>query len=450
MHTRFERCRTPLIATAVALVATYGCATGGGPARDSQPAGPGNPPDGTTVVVSRRAVTITFPRDTAHAWGWGAGGDIYASPYGWSIFVDETGVPRSIGLRVDRDSAAALFRSLGELVGVGKADVCRPGMVAYCDPTTVRASARHGRVVLEIRDSAAIADLFGLKPRWVEVSTWREGAPLLYRADSVRVTYAEPAVPEPDSALHARAALARGAWERAIHRRTRFIAGAYGGGGAAWLQRGDSASLSVEETECVHDACRGGWEAFPYAAWSVRDSTVVSLHGAPDSTARRIPRTRSVTVIARALGRTTIRVSDLHGSGDTASVAEPSATEITLDVVVTRPVGAVRICPRPETVPADTDVVFRLAVLDRAGTVIPHAPVTLRVEGGPYPWGTGAADSAVIRFSAPGSYTVTASFPGHADTLQVRAVPADTPASSPNLPAGPVSPCAPPGRHPGA
>src|SRR5690348_15400199 len=87
-------------------------------------------PAQTRVIVNRREVRVTFPRDTAHTWGWSERKDPGYYPfYIWSISVDGMDGPRSLSLHAGRrGDEARHFASLASLVAAGEASLCLPGM----------------------------------------------------------------------------------------------------------------------------------------------------------------------------------------------------------------------------------------------------------------------------------------------------------------------------------
>lgn len=377
--------------------------------------------EGTEVRVSRREVTVTFPEDPAYMWGWpdrDRGG-----AYSWRLTInDDEGPPRAITLRVEPQPwrPGRTFGLLEGLVSTGDARVCWP-VEPYCDGTRVRATARERRLVLTVRDSAAISELFGLRPEMATASLWRPG--MRERARSpVRVTYVDPHLPLPDSAFRAAAAEQRRLHFSRVNRATRTIV-AERPHANLWLVVGDSVRAGVRESRCSYDTCVASTPAFPGARWSVADSSIARVQPTESGLAR---------VFALRPGRTVLRATGLHGTRDTVPEWNPFPEEAEREVVVTLPVAAVRICPR-RAVYADAPFPLHVEVVDSGGNVFRDPPVGIRLGNGSFE--IAPSDTAEIRFQGAGSTTLTAAFAGHADTLRLRVI-----ARRPRAEARPASP----------
>lgn len=360
---------------------------------------------GTEVRVSRLEATVTFPVDRADWWGWSP-----ARPgrgaYFWQLSIHDKGAPRAITLRIEPEQLR-IFRTLRALVSGNQALICWP--YPYCDrQTRVRTGVSDGRLVLTIRDSTAIAELFGLRP---EVATaYRSGpdVPGEVRAP-VRVTYVDPQLPLPDSAIRAAAAERRSRHFAQINRASRAIV-VERPHAHLWLVVGDSASAHVRQSRCTEGNCLISGPVFPRARWSVADSSIARVRPAGE---------RSVQLLALRPGRTVLRVAGLSSPGDTLPGFNPYPGELEREVVVTGPVAAVRICPRWPVSPGRFPL--HVEVTDSANNVFRDPPIGI---------GFGAgytklepSDTAGLQLQGSGAVNLTAEFGGKADTLRLRVIP---------------------------
>ncbi|HEX6750249.1 MAG TPA: hypothetical protein VF092_23350 [Longimicrobium sp.] len=388
---------------------------------------PSSAVQGTEVRVSSVEATITFPRYDAAAWGWLAGdGRMLRGGYEWRIFMEGEGIPRQVHLSVlpPRDARRS-FPSLAALVAAGDARVCWPVMMITCDQTPVDADVRGGRVVLTLRDRAAIRRLFGLRPDSTMASVTVPGRPQQATWTTVPITYVAPQLPPPDAALRAEVAAAR-----------RLVHAQLNGGGRSiqaedfsshlWLTPGDSVVVRIEENRCQGDACSETATSFADARWSVDDGSVVRLREIPDTASRRrrhVFGKRPVLLTALRPGRTTIRISGLHSDLDTIPIPGRFVPEIAREIVVTGPVAAVRICPRPEEVPGGIPIPFRVELVDREGVVYRDPPANIVIhDGAPYLHWPAPGDTT-IRFDRLGPVVLTTTpFAGLSDTVRLRVV----------------------------
>jgi hypothetical protein len=164
------------------------------------------PPDlrGTRVLVSRREVRVVFPRETDGAWGWpGSANSNRDVTYRWSISTAGIMGARDLGLMVIREGGRARdFSSLEALVAEGRAQLCDAGsMFGACTDSGVTASVDSGRVVLVLRDSARIAELFGLRQGRVRPIRSAPEEPFTLPMETVHVEYVAPQIPAPTAAL---------------------------------------------------------------------------------------------------------------------------------------------------------------------------------------------------------------------------------------------------------
>lgn len=360
---------------------------------------------GTEVRVSRQEVTVTFPVDMAHWWGWSEG-NRSSRPYSWRLRMDDEGPPRAIALRIE-PRPGRIYRSLSALVSGSWGSVCWPD--PYCAGTPVRTSVTDGRLVLTLRDSAVISELFGLRPD--TATAYRSGPDMQGGVQSpVRVTYVDPQLPPPDSAIRAAAAERRRRHFATVNRASREIV-AQRPRANLWLVVGDSAAAQVQQSRCSYDMCVISGPAFPEARWSVADSSIARIrpHGK-----------RGVQVVALRPGRTVLRVTGLAGPGDTVGAYNPLPGEVEQEVVVTGPVTAVRICPR-WPVYAGAPFPLHVEVVDSENNVFRDPPV--RIAMGDGSTRLAPSDTAGVLFHGSGSISLRAAFAGHADTLQLRVIP---------------------------
>lgn len=406
--------------------------------------------DSARVVVSRREARITYPRDTATRWGWAAGEENYAA-YDWSMHTEAVDARHSLSFAVDDpDQRGRSFRSLREVLAAGRLLRCENhGMITGCfEPVRGKGVVDDGRVTLVVRDSAVIADLFGLRPKRATLYAGfpgeREGLQL-----EVDIDYVAPFVPQPSDSLREWARLDRVRILKSHHQVTRFITASRGWSDyrdTTWLTIGDTATFDVEETDCHVDVC-GGRFGGPFnpltknAVWVVADSAVLEPLPvpAPNDTmpTPRLGRARATPVVlepivvmaaeapplkrmvARRLGVTTLRVSRLEPYADTASVDVPPPTALSRTVIVRRPVARVVIHPRPDTIRLGQVPYFRADAFDDLGGLLQHAPVEFSYpDHAPNPKPTWSGDQWV-NLPPGGPRRIVASFHGKADTITV-------------------------------
>jgi hypothetical protein len=390
------------------------------------------PPDvvaGTEVRVTRSEATISFPRDTESAWGWSADSRP-SGEYVWQIGMGEEDLPRVVLFRVVPQRARR-FPSLAALVAAGEAHVCWPMLMIRCDETPVEAAVRGGRVVLTLRDTAAIHRLFGTRPAVALAAVGRPGNPRRGVEATVPVTYADPQLPPPDSAFLAWNAAARRQFVAVPRRVLRSIEPQDRGRTNFWTTTGDSLLLDVSESRCRGDACSTTLAPFADAAWSVADGTVARIRPVPVTAEQRRSSARAALfwVVGLRPGRTLLRISNLHSALDTATSEPAVSSTVEQEIVVTGPIAAVRICPRLTRVAADTTLVLHVEAVDRAGNVFRDPPAYLQLDGGVAGYRAGERG---IPISTRGPHSISVEFAGRADTLHLQAVgktraPADPP-----------------------
>ncbi|HET7550675.1 MAG TPA: hypothetical protein VFK04_05250 [Gemmatimonadaceae bacterium] len=383
--------------------------------------------DSTRVLVSRRELRVIFPRDTARAWGWSASrANDYRPWYSWSIGVSGIDGPGNIELRVDRaDSSARDFPSLESLVAAGLAQLCEPGMVRYCTDSRVAAHVDSGRVTLVMRDSARIADLFGLRPGWVWPRRHAPEAQDDFTPDSVRVEYVDPQIPVPDSALLADAARRRRAYEERARWIRRYIDGGTRSDGALWLVVGESTFVRVNEMRCHFDVCGGGGSVASDSGWSVADTSIAQLRAlSPRDPLRTYYRSHPTGyLIGRRPGRTTLHVRGLHGAADTMPSHTPVEHALSLDVVVTPRIGRIEFEPHADTISVGERLELSVRVVDRSGKVIENAPVPIvAVDGKERQRYDRGSPTIIYFYGTPGRRMLVATLGGRADTSYVEVV----------------------------
>jgi hypothetical protein len=386
------------------------------------PRGAPGPASRTRVLASQREVRVVFSPDTSRVWAWNEREDSsYAVAYGWGASLSGMDGPRSLVLQVTRrDRSARSFASLRDLVAAGYVGVCEPGMVLTCKPGVV-ASVDDNRVVLTLHNPQLVEQLFAMRPATVRV--WKPGPALgTFSYDSVPVEYVSPLIPEPDRARRAEAARRKRAYETSVSNVGRGIQIRGLGGALAWLTLGDSARLRVSESQCSYDLCRQSTISVRDPIWTVADSSVATLHVSPPSTGLRawLDGPDSVHyLVARAPGRTTLRVRFSSLPSDTLPSRTPPPHDLVQDVVVTFPIRAVTIEPRTSSVQVGARVEFRLIVSDTSGRVIRGLPIELQITGGAYAQSSNGPGPFGVLFDKPGTWRLVGRLGSRADTVDV-------------------------------
>lgn len=385
------------------------------PAREAA-AGRGADPSGVRITASLREVRVVFPRDTARAWGWSDDPrPRYFAFYHWMVATDGVDGPESLTLAVMRlDGRARAFPSLAAVVAEGEPRLCT---FAGCVKEGVEARVEDGRLVLAVRDSAAIARWLGLRPDSVRVA-WNRPGETMNDSYTVPVEYVAPAIPPPDAALLARSEVGRRLQERAMHRRVRRIDDGRSPWLDLWLAVGDTVPLWVSDALCDRHSC--DTEVVDVGAWTVDDPEVASLRPAGPATGPMEPRARYTLAGLRA-GRTRLQVTGLPSARDTMLSRDTVPRTVTREVVVTLPIARVTLSPRTLTAVAGEPVEMRVAVHDRAGGLVDDPPMALSTGSGSWIWPV----SGVYRWTYhdPGTYTATVSFGGATDSVAVTVLP---------------------------
>ena len=381
--------------------------------------------DTTRVTVSRREVRVTFPRDTAGRWGWPERQDPANPPqYWWGVMIDGMDGPRFLELRVGPTTPGArTFTSLESVVSAGTSALCGGGWISRCNTTGASAAVVDGRVVLTLRDSAAIARLFGRRPATVTVSQRRPGE--LYRYDPlpIQVEYVAPQIPAPNEATRADAARSRRAdkaWRSIIGR---TIAGGVQLSDTVWVPLGDSVRLHIEEPRCDGDVCFGGQFDSP-AAWAIGDTSIVQARVVDRGLAPTdFAHARMIVLTARQIGRTTVRADLPPSVSDTMPSREPPERSLGRGINVVPPVARVELTTPSDTIRVGSRAEFRARALDRSGRVVSGLPLRLLYATQRSVTAVASDKSFSYIWSSPGSETIIASFGDKADTLAVTIAP---------------------------
>jgi hypothetical protein len=321
------------------------------------------------------------------------------------------------------DERSRTFPSLQSLVAEARARLCRPGMIADCIDSIVRASTEGQRVVLTLRDSTTIVRLFGLRPPTATVYRGRPEDGNDTRSATVRIEYVAPQIPVPDSAFRADAARRLRRYEASVNWIKRWITiGNRSVGSTAILEVGDSATLGVGEMHCRHDACSSSPFAAPDSGWAVDDTSIVRLRpprastGAAEDILHRTPRP---AVVGLRPGRSTVQVRGLHAASDTMPSREPVASALQRELIVTSAIGRVEVLPHIDTVRVGERVEFRARVTDRAGQTIDGLPVEWRLQNSAYSQIGEEQTPRSITFDTRGTQTIVARVGSRSDSLVV-------------------------------
>jgi hypothetical protein len=275
----------------------------------------------TRVIASRHEVRVILPlldlsewrgpRDTARFWGSSVG-----------VQVEGLRHTKAIQLRVEEERRPVNAASLTQLRRAATAALCEPqGMMVLCLDHFVRMSEAGGRIVLTLRDTAEIADLFALRPKMVQVSgnTLRR-----MWSDSVPVEYVHPQLPEPTAADFAEFKRVRFEIAKSQRRFMRRIGAA--GSRELSVAVGDSLEIDVWESRCAIDSCTGSQMPRRPVRWSVDDTSVAVLRVREAVGVRERMMSHDdfiVQIIGVAPGVTTIRAGNLSSYTDTIPAAEP-------------------------------------------------------------------------------------------------------------------------------
>jgi hypothetical protein len=161
-------------------------------------------------------------------------------------------------------SLSSMLRSPELLLGI-----CMPGMIAQCDASHTAVSVRGRRVIISVRDSAQISELFGMRPSAV---IWQKNGDSTQYESSVH--YVEPFIAPPDSLFRTKRAAQVQAYEFSTRRLSRYITPRN-----PEMMVGDSMFFILAESSCRYDLCFAGPPR--NAEWSVDDTTVVRIATGP-------------------------------------------------------------------------------------------------------------------------------------------------------------------------
>ena len=379
--------------------------------------------DAPRVQVTRREVTVTFPRGVAPRDGW----TVPAAPasgwtqYGW--WVTEPTDSRSnfdgrdtfVAFEVRLDSTPRRsFSSLEAVVAQVRQSRCFGGMLRLCFPTTWRVVAHDRQVVLRLTDSVMIDSVFGLRPRTLRLS--RHVPPDTAWSMDVAIEYRDPQLPMPDRASIA--AAPRAPENRETVRHENWL-----DGGDFWIALGDSQEVTLYGSACTSEGCGEGSSMGP-GTFTVRNSRIAALrprakytrlarlHGAIEARTAEAP----VQLFAIARGVTTVVYQEYESPGPDATGAKRSARRLEQTIHVTSPLRGIRIMPRPARVPARRPLSFSVVAIDREGRTHPGVPPEFDAIASPqHTVGPGGS----VIFYEPGPAILIAKFRSFVDTLRL-------------------------------
>ncbi len=334
----------------------------------------------------------------------------------WGIYAPGTPGP----YWVSRDVWSANAAGTGDSVTIPTlerlAQLGRPaagGLQTYSGPRKSVGAVRveRGRVTLIVKDSAVIAHMFSLRPVSVN-ALWRIHHDSADRRVEVRVTYTDPQIPEPDSALRARQAQAvedHARSTRWVERTIELAVAPDWPRSPGWLEIGDSARVTLKQVWGVHDVGFGG--SLRHDNWSIDDTAVAAIRRvppAPDTGFIRtigLPEPSPYWIVARSPGRTVVRAHDIAPyTGLTPSRMPQNNLE--REIVVIPPLGSLRGSAARDTVGPDQPARLRVEARDRAGVLVPGVVVVVRSQG----WIKYVADTALVSAHPPGRYLFVAEF----------------------------------------
>jgi hypothetical protein len=297
-------------------------------------------------------------------------------------------------------------------------------MIGSCVRENTTALVEDQHVVLVLRDSAAIARLFGLRPATVDVWQSRPADTVRHQAARATVEYVAPQLAIPDAAALADARASRRKYEARVSTISRRIAGDDAEYGTAlWLAVGDSSTVAVQESSCHYDSCYGSNLTLDDSLWTVGDSSIARLKAVGSERAILRALGASMQLIGRRPGRTVLRIVLPPLASDTAPSSSPPERVLTRNVVVTRPMRRIAFVPRPDSVRVGEAVVLRVRATDDQGRHYENPPARVTVDGDGQSYVTIATDSIRLDFRSPGARTIVARFGALADTITLRVLP---------------------------
>ena len=384
------------------------------------------------VLVNRHEVRVFFAPEPANAWGRLAiPADGGVPRFSWLAMLEGRNGPRFLSLRF-RGEPGGVVPSLDSIVRAGQLELCWHRMMQYdCFGADAAAKLENGRIVLSYLDTAAIRQMFGLRPMSIPLLRI---VPSEMRGDdtgfhSAPVRYVEPLILV-DSAQRAAIASERRRLEASINRYGRVIDGG-SGGRTLHLGVGDSAMLLIQDYHCFTDMC-GPHDYLDdgpreWGRWSLADSSVARLRplaaSEADGTGYRDARARGIMIIAARPGRTMIRATGVRTPADTLPSSTRLDSIVEREVVVTRGIGRVLISPRVSRVTAGQSLAFTVRVFDTSGHIMEDAWAELRGESTSH-MVRSPMEQKVVRFAVPGLRQIIATRGTHADTVHVHVQPA--------------------------
>jgi len=380
--------------------------------------------DSTRVLVSRREVRVLFSPETTQRWGWSkrsAGAN--SARYSWVAAVDLFDGPRYLELDVSQtDDRERAFASLSDVVAAGRPQLCRSKTVPRCSDVGLRAGVEGERVVLTLRDSATIMQLFSMRPTTVNVYRGRPAGS--DRPAVGRVEYIDPQIPVPDSAFRADVARQRRQYQASINRITRSIGSRNRMGESIVLETGDSTALSVNEMHCSFDACGGFAIGIPDSSWILDDTTIAAVRrpGRIQSGGMLVYTSEGPYLVGQKPGTTILRARNIRSPSDTMPSRDPVPTSLQLELRVIPRLARIEIVPRPDSVRAAETVEFRLRGIDRAGQEVTALAAEWRIQTRPYAQ-TGFQLTRSVRFDSTGTAFIVARFGNRTDSLAIVVVP---------------------------
>ena len=425
-HGLSHRWRTRAILTAAIAASTIAavpvsaqCTRGAGPER-------------VRIIVSATLAEVSFPCDSTAPWGRSRPRDIAPlRGYNWMVVVNPVVAGSGIfGLDAwEPDPESDRVPTLESLVRRGATGTFLSGMAQTPGvPIPRLAQVRDGRIVLTLRDSAMIHDLFGMRPAFARAfwSDPRVGAMQRQRGalrtadDSVRIEYVAPELPMPDSAVRERARWnaeserRRVEWEmRGIRVRDEYL-----GERSIWLEAGDTISVRFYREICHHDAC--GSELNPvHGPWSVADGAVATMEVRQDTGTvgrYRIPGVRRTILRGIAPGTTTLAVRVGEDSVVKRVVVAPALRSFELDASDT-------IVTRVDSLSVG------LRINDTGRVLPPHATIRLSLRSlHTSEYGSRAEYDSLsgrvrLTFVRSGEHLLTSALGRHADSLRVLVIP---------------------------
>ena len=362
-----------------------------------------------SILVSRRALTLSFPVDSAILVAKGSG---QPPGLGLELVLDMRSLSSWIRLRVAAPLDSATYRSPRGAMG------CRALTDTYSCQDSTRVEIANGRLLITVRDSANVALMFASRPPNVFLRT-----DFGHRGTRVVVHYIDPQLLPPSKEALAEYDLALGRdrwgpWDR------RILTASFGGLDPVFIQTGDRTTVYVIEEQGRPIDSQNSRSDFSASGWRSSDASVVALEPVQGP---------GVSMMIHALrpGKSTVTVEGLHGPSDDL----PRSTRVrtlSRNIVVTPRLARVEITPRPATIVAGSHVQFAARAIDETGAVVPGADVSLYViYDTPVQYGgfDGKRYDLAERadLTTPGHRRFIARFLTFADTLDLQVVPRTAP-----------------------